>query len=470
MEFAAKWSERMSETMTMGGDRIEPYGVADFHPAVAKIDFEIGPLSDGVADGFAELAFGQDGTAEGEFVDGFFESPVDHAAFGGAHGLTQGGAGFGFAKPLFDVIEMGDLAQDPGDEPGRLLHGFEKLPPHVGVAAHEFDPWLVLGPGWIDDVAVALDDAQQREDFRIGRLLSIGGPDLFKQPGHAIGVTSVMPMIEHGSARYVRCPEIAGLCFAAAGFEVIDGGFVYLPVKRAPMFVLDFSVDDGEPVGGEQRPVAEGLAVEFNSHPGEHFLLPVIWQVADKTVVEHFGDESGSGDAAFLQAGWQRIDEGLGGGIVLADVFAAHELDADELGGFVVELLAHFLADAAEGFGIEQDFGRIEGFSNNRKMFRDAGGAGLFGRFPVSRDFSRRSGVCGNGGGGFFCEVSAEFEFELGGIELFTRYAEDPAAERVDGLFEHGNLGGLARDDLVALRDLVKQVLRFVADAHLLGF
>jgi hypothetical protein len=28
------------------------------------------------------------------------------------------------------------------------------------------------------------------------------------------------------------------------------------------VFVLDFAVDDGEPVGGEQRPVAEGLAVE----------------------------------------------------------------------------------------------------------------------------------------------------------------------------------------------------------------
>ena len=34
-----------------------------------------------------------------------------------------------------------------------------------------------------------------------------------------------------------------------------------------------------------------------------------------------------------------------------------------ELGGLEVELLAHFLADAAEGFGIEQDFGRIEFFA-----------------------------------------------------------------------------------------------------------
>jgi hypothetical protein len=70
---------------------------------------------------------------------------------------------------------------------------------------------------------------------------------------------------------------------------------------------------------------------------------------------------------------------------------------------------------------------------------------------------------------GFFCEVASEHEFELGGIELLTGFAEDPAAERVDGLFEDDNLGSLARDDLVALCDLVTQLLNFVADAHLLG-
>ena len=127
--------------------------------------------------------------------------------------------------------------------------------------------------------------------------------------------------------------------------------------------------------------------------------------MADEAVVDHFGDEAGSGDAAVLQAGRQRADEGLGGGIVLADVFAAHELDADELGGLEVELLAHFLADAAEGFGIEQDLGRIEFLPDDGQVFGDARGAGLFGRFLVSGDLSRRSGVCGNGGGRFFCEV-----------------------------------------------------------------
>jgi hypothetical protein len=52
----------------------------------------------------------------------------------------------------------------------------------------------------------------------------------------------------------------------------------------------------------------------------------------------------------------------------------------------------------------------------------------------VSGDFSRRSGVCGNGGGGFFCEVASEHEFELGGVELLAGLTEDAAAEDVDGL------------------------------------
>ena len=425
--------------------------VTNFYPPVTKVGFEVWPLVDGVADGFAEFTLGQDGTPEGEFVDGFLESPMDHAAFGGAHGVAQGGAGFGFAQPLLDVIEVGELAQDPGDEPRRLFGGFEKFPPYMGVAAHEFDPCFVFGPGWIDDVAIALDDAQEGEEFGINRYISVGGFGFVEESGHAFGVASVMPMIEDTAAWDVRRPEVAGLGFAAAGLEIMDGGFVYLPVKCAPMFILDFPVDDREPVGCKLRPVTKGFAVEIDSHAGEHFGLPIVGQVADEAVVEHFGDEAGGGDAAVLQGGRQRVDEGLGGGVVLENEFAAHELDADEFGRLVVELLADFFADAAVGFGVEQDFGWVKFLANDGKVLRDARGAGLISGLLVSGDFSRRSWVCGNGGGGFFCEVASEQEFELGGVELFAGFTKNPAAERVDGLFEDEDLASLARDDLVAL-------------------
>jgi hypothetical protein len=102
-------------------------------------------------------------------------------------------------------------------------------------------------------------------------------------------------------------------------------------------------------------------------------------------------------------------------------------------------------------------------------MFRNAGGPAFFlGGLFVARDFSRRSWVCGNGGGSFLCETLSELEFKLGWIELFARYAKDPAAQSVDGLLELDDFGSLARDDLVALCDLVTQLLDFVTDAHLL--
>jgi hypothetical protein len=71
-------------------------------------------LVDGVADGFAELAFGQDGSPECELVEGLLEPLVDHVALDGADGLAQIGSGLsglGFSQALFNVIEMDALAR-----------------------------------------------------------------------------------------------------------------------------------------------------------------------------------------------------------------------------------------------------------------------------------------------------------------------------------------------------------------------
>lgn len=71
---------------------------------------------------------------------------------------------------------------------------------------------------------------------------------------------------------------------------------------------------------------------------------------------EPFGDKVGRGDAAFQEARRKRVDEGLCGGIVLANEFAAHQLDTEKLGGLEAELLPHFFADAAESVSVELDF------------------------------------------------------------------------------------------------------------------
>lgn len=46
-------------------------------------------------------------------------------------------------------------------------------------------------------------------------------------------------------------------------------------------------------------------------------------------------------------------------------------------------------------------------------------------------------------------------DFFVGGVELLAGLPEDVAAEGVDGLLEDDDLGGLTRDDFVALGDLV---------------
>jgi hypothetical protein len=141
---------------------------------------------------------------EGEFVDGFFETPVDHAAFGSTNGFAQGGAGLDFAQALFDVIEVGELAQDPADKPRRLFGSFEKFPSNMGVAAHEFDPCFILGPGWLDGVAITLDDAQEREVLGIGQVLWIGGLDSKSQTKCKVRLKPVFDRSAHPALNRVR--------------------------------------------------------------------------------------------------------------------------------------------------------------------------------------------------------------------------------------------------------------------------
>ena len=116
-------------------------------------------------------------------------------------------------------------------------------------------------PRWIDDVAIALNDAQEGEELGINRYISLESTGWLGESGHACGAAAVMPVIEDAGAGDVRRPEVAGLDFAAAGLEVSDKGFVELSVKGVAMFILDFSIDNSEPVGGEQGPVAKGFAV-----------------------------------------------------------------------------------------------------------------------------------------------------------------------------------------------------------------
>jgi len=73
-----------------------------------------------------------------------------------------------------------------------------------------------------------------------------------------------------------------------------------------------------------------------------------------------------------------------------------------------VELFAGFLADAVPGGRVCEDFGWREDLLGDGQVPGDARGAGLpAGFLLMGEDLSRRSGVCGSGGWGFFCEVGS---------------------------------------------------------------
>ena len=103
--------------------------------------------------------------------------------------------------------------------------------------------------------------------------------------------------------------------------------------------------------------------------------------------------------------------------------------------------------------GIGQHFRRIKHLLDDGQVLRDARRSRLLAELLADLQvLSRRSVVCGIGGGRFFWRFE---EFELGGVELLAALAEDAAAQRVDGLLEDGDLR-------VALRDLAEQVLPFL--------
>ena len=157
----------------------------------------------------------------------------------------------------------------------------------------------------------------------------------------------------------------------------------------------------------------------------------------------------------------ERRDEWLGDGIVDADEFGTHELDAVKFGGLEAELFADFFANTTEGVGVELNFGGNQFFALNWKMIGDAGGAGLGLLLLVILDLGLRHiirgfVVCGVG---LLCLDAFEQELQLRGIKLLAGDAEDLARQCVDGLAQHNDLGRLALDDGIALGDFIKEVL-----------
>lgn len=403
--------------------------VVDLNPTGGEVAFEILPLVESVGDGFSQFASRKD-AALAESDDQAMQATVDDPAFRCTNCLPEGGACFRFSKTLFDLIEQRDLMEDPGDELRSLLKCFKKFPAHVGMTTNEFDPSALVGARTIHLIAIALDDGGEFFTFFIAEICEVFRI-LGKEGVDSLSVRSFVPMKEDASAGYVRRPEVAGLGFSHAGLKISDRGFVKLAVGTLPMFVLNLPIDNIQPIGTEQAPVAESLAVEVHSHGVEHFNLPIVGKMKNEAVVDDFRDESGTGDATLLQAGWQRGDDGWGDWIVDADILAAHHLLAEKLGALEVKLLADLLAHSTKGVGFELDLRRDDLFSLDGKMLGDAWRAGLFDVLALPGRLDRRPGCRRHfavGGG------ETEVEKLLPGIELLAGCAKSPMNKSIDVL------------------------------------
>jgi hypothetical protein len=162
------------------------------------------------------MTFWQDAAPLGELADEVFEPRMDGTAFGATRRFPQDGAGLGLAQPVFYLIEVGDLPEDPADQARRLVFGF-KFPPDMGMSPHEGDMLLSLGPRGIGAEAVALDDGGRRWMsegwFAVGVI--VRGSEQF---GDTALVAAFAPVVEDTAAGDVGDPEAAGFGFAVAGY------------------------------------------------------------------------------------------------------------------------------------------------------------------------------------------------------------------------------------------------------------
>ena len=184
-------------------------------------------------------------------------------------------------------------------------------------------------------------------------------------------------------------------------------------------------------IGGGAVPMAEGVAGELNPVALEQDALgAVVGTVMAVFGGQHVGHQPGCG--AQTKRGWRGGFQRDGIGITDADVDGAGQAADENNGRLIVETVGGDALDFAEAvrilFDLIVDDNRLADF----KM-RDVAGFARGTLFGGDR-FSRRSGVCGLGGGGFFCGIGIQQEFELGRVERLALLVEELPDDGVDTL------------------------------------
>ena len=419
--------------------------VIDFKLAVAEVEREPVPQFQRVIDGFAQLTLGQHlgALAQGDEV-GFEDleqrsGPVVTEAcpfcrLRGGAGLPEGG---------FDLVDLLDGGQRTGRQGLAGFEGIVELAPGVRPAGKEDDAFLVGSPGVVAGIGVGLQEALV----------------ITQQVVKAGGLATGMPLIEDVPldpiARSVDDPQITGGCLALAGIEIADGRLVPLKVITLQQAAVEEFVNGLDCVGHHLVPVAQGVA--GNVHTVAH-AQDALGAVVRPVMAVFGGHDVGhhAGRGAETQRGWRGHLDGRRVGLADGDMHDAHDTLDEDPGWLIVEPVGDDPFQLAVGCRIGLDLvleqNRLAHFEV-REIARLAGSA-----LRGGRCFSRRSWVCGNGGGRFFCRIGIQQEFELGGIERLALFVEELPKDLVDALVEQLVFEAQARD-------LVKQLL-FALGSH----
>ena len=134
--------------------------IIDLHSAVFQEHAQCWPLAQRVIHGLAEQTLRQVAMAGAKADQGAFESLHNRPAVTGSKGGAQVRSSPLVSQRRFDLVELLDLAQQPGRRAGRLLQRVVDFAADVSPTTCQLDGSLAaVGKGAIGRVAVALDHA-----------------------------------------------------------------------------------------------------------------------------------------------------------------------------------------------------------------------------------------------------------------------------------------------------------------------
>ena len=403
-----------------GADAVFGQIVVDFNLAAIHVKQQAIPQRQRVVDGAAKAALGQDFRALPQGEQFALEDFEHRGGLLAAHFGAAAGCGAAFTQRGFDLIEFGNDGHRAGGKALADFEGLVELATGVRPAGGKGDAVPAARPRGVAGIGVGLE------------VSLVIGQQFVEAGGLAAGVPLVEDVALDAASRAVDDPEVSGGGFAFAGIKVSDRSFVGLEVAGLEQSLVDQFVERFDGVGHDLVGVAEGVARDAHAVAAQQDVLgavvgPVVAILRDSDV----GGESRRGGQS--ERGRRGGFDGCGVGILLGDVDLAHGALDEDAAGLIVEPVGDEAIDQTVGFGVGGDLVAGEhGFLDGQmgEVARLARGA-LFGGAVLGGSFSRRSGVCGRGGGGLFFGIRAE-EFELGGIDAFAAFVKEAGEHQVD--------------------------------------